>query len=227
MESIKTLIINRFKVLSLLTVSMAFSVVLLMIRMKLNQSFFFLFLVWNLFLAVIPYAISTYLMSQQQLSKLGLVFYFGIWLLFLPNAPYIITDLLHLRMSDQHFMWLDVLLVTSFAYNGLVLFFLSINDMNVILNRFLNKSKCHWLITIIFFLTGFGMYLGRFLRYNSWEIIQNPLALTSDIFDIIIHPNQHLEAWIFTASFGMFLMVGFRMFNVFEERNTSTHFPST
>jgi uncharacterized membrane protein len=220
MESIKTLIINRFKVLSLLTVSMAFSVVLLMIRMKLNQSFFFLFLVWNLFLAVIPYAISTYLMSQQQLSKLGLVFYFGIWLLFLPNAPYIITDLLHLRMSDQHFMWLDVLLVTSFAYNGLVLFFLSINDMNVILNRFLNKSKCHWLITIIFFLTGFGMYLGRFLRYNSWEIIQNPLALTSDIFDIIIYPNQHLEAWIFTASFGMFLMVGFRMFNVLEERNT-------
>ena len=130
-------------------------------------------------------------------------------------------------MSDQHFMWLDVLLVTSFAYYGLVLFFLSINDMEVILNRFLNKKKSHWLITIIFFLTGFGMYLGRFLRYNSWEIIQNPLALTSDIFDIIIHPNQHLEAWIFTTSFGMFLMVVFRMFNVLKERNSSTHFPST
>lgn len=216
MESIKTLIINRFKILSILTVSMAFSVVLLMIRMKLNQSFFFLFLVWNLFLAVIPYAISTYLISLSNIKKISLVFYGSIWLLFLPNAPYIITDLLHLRMSDPHLMWLDVLLVTSFAYNGLVLFYLSLNDMDSILNKFLNRKKCNWLLIIIFFLTGFGMYLGRFLRYNSWEIIQHPMALTSDILDIIIHPNQHLEAWIFTTSFGIFLIVGFWLFNSFK-----------
>src|SRR5690606_20660102 len=116
----------------------------------------------------------------------------------------------------QHFMWLDVLLVTSFAYNGLVLFFLSINDMEVILNRFLNKKKCHWLITIIFFLTGFGMYLGRFLRYNSWEIIQHPSALFTDIIGIIIQPSHHIEAWIFTGSFGLFLIVGFWLFKALK-----------
>jgi uncharacterized membrane protein len=227
MEPIKTLIINRFKILSLLTVSMAFSVVLLMIRIKLNQSFFFLFLVWNLFLAVIPYAITTYLISLANIQRISLLLYGSIWLLFLPNAPYIITDLLHLRLSNIHFMWLDVLLVTSFAFNGMMLFYLSLMDMEIILKKYLNTKIVYHTIHFVCILTGFGMYLGRFLRYNSWEIIQNPLALTSDIFDIIIHPNQHLEAWIFTASFGMFLMVGFRMFNVLKERNTSIHFPST
>ncbi|MEZ4791921.1 MAG: DUF1361 domain-containing protein [Gelidibacter sp.] len=215
METLKTLIISRFKILSLLTVSMALSIILLMIRMKLNQSFFFSFLVWNLFLAVIPYAITTYLSTMEKPSKWSLLICFCAWLLFLPNAPYIITDLLHLRMSNQHLMWLDVLVVTSFAYNGLMLFFLSLLDMETILKSFTNDKKRFYLTTCILFLTGFGIYLGRFLRYNSWEILQNPLALFTDIFDIVVHPTLHLQAWVFTLSFGAFLSVGYWMFKTF------------
>lgn len=212
METLKTLIVSRFKIISLLTVSMILSIVLLMIRMKLNQSFFFLFLVWNLFLAVIPYAITTYLSTKEKLSRWSLALCFCVWLLFLPNAPYIITDLLHLRMSNQYLMWLDVLLVTSFAYNGLVLFFLSLADMEVILKSFISGKKRFYLMTFILFLTGFGIYLGRFLRYNSWEIIQDPLALFSDVMDILLYPTLHLQAWVFTLTFGAFLSVGFWMF---------------
>ena len=216
METLKTLIISRFKIISLLMVSMTLSIVLLMIRMKLNQSFFFLFLVWNLFLAIIPYAITTYLSTRARLTKWSLLVYFCVWLVFLPNAPYIITDLLHLRMSNPYLMWLDVLVVTSFAYNGLVLFFLSLLDMETILKTYIQGKKRFYLMTCILFLTGFGIYLGRFLRYNSWEIVQNPLALIADIIDIVRHPLLHLQAWVFTLTFGAFLSVGFWMFKAFS-----------
>jgi uncharacterized membrane protein len=56
------------------------------------------------------------------------------------------------------------------------------------------------------------MYLGRFLRYNSWELIQHPYKLLEGIIAIAIHPNLHMEAWIFTLTFGTFLSVGFGMF---------------
>ena len=209
METIKTLFISRFRIIFLLMISMTFSVVLLMIRMKLNQSFFFLFLVWNLFLAFIPFGITTYLKSLQKPNKLILTLYFVPWLLFLPNAPYMITDLIHLRMSNHYLMWLDVLVITSFAYNGLVLFFLSLYDMENMLKLFICGKKRFYFVTFILFLTGFGIYLGRFLRYNSWEILQNPFNLTKDIIEIVIHPTQHMQAWIFTLTFGAFLTVGF------------------
>ncbi len=81
---------------------MTFSIVLLIIRMKLTNSFFYLFLVLNLFLAVILFTITTYLASIPKLNKFKIVVWFGVWLLFLPNAPYIVTDLIHLKLNNTH-----------------------------------------------------------------------------------------------------------------------------
>ncbi len=219
MESLKSIVISRFKILSMLVVSMTLSMVLLMVRMKLNQSFFFLFLVWNLFLAIIPFAITTYLKSKEHHHKWVLLLWFGVWLLFLPNAPYIVTDLLHLRGSELYLMWLDVLVVISFAFNGLLLFFFSLMDMEAILKPLMTDKKRSVLITLVLFLTGFGMYLGRFLRYNSWEIIQNPFQLLDDILDIAIHPTSHMQAWVFTITFGAFLSVGFWTLKTFRKED--------
>lgn len=213
MNNIKIFIFHRFKTLSILTVSILFSIILLMIRMKLTHAFFYLFLVWNLFLAVIPYAITTYLVSIPKLNKIWLAFWFGVWLLFLPNAPYIITDLLHLKMGDTSLLWLDVLVVLSFASNGLLLFFLSVSDMKNVLKPYMYPTKIKYLVFIIFFLNGFGVYLGRFLRYNSWEILSNPKNLFSDIFSFLLKPLQHGEVWLFTLLFGLFLILGFWVFN--------------
>jgi uncharacterized membrane protein len=186
--------------------------------MKLTHSFFYLFLVWNLFLAVIPFAITTYLVSIPKLNKIALVFWFCVWLLFLPNAPYMVTDLLHLKISNTHLLWLDILVVMSFALNGLLVFYLSLVDMNAILNTIIKSSKTKYLTVFILYLCGFGVYLGRFLRYNSWEIIQNPLSLFNDIVNIIFYPNQHMEAWLFTLLFGTFISVGFWMFKTISNR---------
>jgi len=214
METIKTLILNRYKILLLLTISMALSVVLLMVRIKLHQSFYLLFLVWNLFLAIIPFAITTYLTSQPKLHKFTLFIGFGIWLLFLPNAPYIVTDLLHLTKTDQQFLWLDILVIMSFAFNGLMLFFLSLSDMEKLLKQHLKPKFIIPILLSIFGLTAFGIYLGRFLRYNSWEILNNPLGIFSDMFRLIFEPN--LEAWVFTLTFASFLAISYWMLKAFS-----------
>jgi len=216
MDQIKTLLINRFKIVAMLTTSMALSVIFLAIRMKLNQSFFFLFLIWNLILAIVPYLITTYLSSQDKINKWAFYLTFGIWLLFLPNAPYIITDLLHLKAVDTHFIWLDVLVVSSFACNGLLLFYLSIFDMEALLKRIVNGRILNYMLLSLFPLTSFGMYLGRFLRYNSWEIVQHPFLLFEDIIAIIFNPTQHVTAWVFTLTFSTFLGVGYWIFKEFN-----------
>lgn len=214
MKAIKALIQSRFKTLSLITTALTFSIIVLMVRVKLNKSFFYLFLVWNVFLAIIPYAITLYLNTKENLSKFKLGFWLLIWLAFLPNAPYIVTDLIHIRMGNDNLLWLDVLVVLSFALSGLLLFYLTILDMQKIIAQKFNRIPITSTTLIVIFLCGFGVYLGRFLRYNSWEILSNPQVLMLDVFNIIIAPFQNSEAWLFTLGFGIFLVVGFWIFKI-------------
>lgn len=221
METLKLFIQNKFKTLSLITVALIFSAFILLVRIKLNKSVFFLFLIWNVFLATIPYAITIYLTTKPKLSKFKLGFWFVVWLAFLPNAPYIVTDLIHIRIGNTNLLWLDVLLILSFALSGLLLFYLSIIDMQLIISKNVKRIGIKLATTVVLFLCGFGVYLGRFLRYNTWEIISEPHYLFLDIIGIIIEPFQHFEAWLFTFSFGGFLCIGFWMFKTIYD------FPST
>lgn len=221
METLKLLIQTKFKSLSIITGALTFSIVVLMVRMKFNKSFFFLFLIWNVFLAIIPYIITMYLHTKPNLSKLRLGFWFLAWLAFLPNAPYIVTDLIHIRIGNNSMLWLDVLVILSFALSGLFVFYLSIIDMQRLIYQKFRRIPIETLTTLVLFLCGFGVYLGRFLRYNSWEIISQPHVLISDVLNIIIAPFQHYEAWLFTLGFGGFLAVGYWMF-----KNLSLEQPS-
>ena len=221
MEALKTLIQTRFKTLVLVTVALIFSIILLMVRMKLNKSYFFLFLIWNVFLAIIPYTITMYLNTKPNISKIKLAFWSLVWLAFLPNAPYIVTDLIHIRIGNHSLLWLDVLVVLSFALSGLLLFFISIMDMQKLLKSKFEKLPVEAVSIVIIFLCGFGVYLGRFLRYNSWEIISQPHLLFKDIITIIFSPFQHFEAWLFTLGFGAFLVVGYFMFKNLNQLKTN------
>lgn len=219
MEALKSIIQNKFKTLSLIIVALTFSVFILMVRIKLNKSFFFLFLIWNVFLAIIPYAITMYLNTKQNHNKLKLSFWFIVWLAFLPNAPYIVTDLIHIRIGNKALLWVDILVVLSFALSGLLLFFLSILDMQDIISKNFRRIPFDKVTTLILFLCGFGVYLGRFLRYNSWEILSQPHILITDVINILLSPFQHIDAWLFTIGFGTFLAVGFWMFKSIYQTN--------
>lgn len=202
-----------------------YAIILLAIRIKITNSFYYLFLVWNLFLAYIPYGISTLLKHNKMLqnSTLKLWSLLSIWLLFLPNAPYIITDLFHLEIGKAMPRWFDLLLIISFAVNGYLLFFISINDVHTIIKKRTSNIKT-WILTIsVFFLCGFGIYLGRFLRWNSWDIVQKPVALFIDIINRIANPIQHPKTWGVTLGFGIFFTISFIIFKLLITQNKLNH----
>ena len=194
-----------------LCLSIGFALMLLVFRMQLTQSPFYLFLVWNLFLAGIPFAITQLLRRSSQLRALKIVGFleFSTWLLFLPNSPYIITDLVHLNINHTNLMWLDLFLVFVFAFNGLLLGLLSMLDMfSLIADRYGNRIAKYTLFKVCL-LSGYGIYLGRFLRFNSWDSITKPGTL----FLQIIHSLKEPKVWLITFAFGGFLWI---MFSVLQ-----------
>ncbi|QXP59932.1 DUF1361 domain-containing protein [Olleya sp. HaHaR_3_96] len=223
MKTIKQFISAETKTLSVLILLSSFSILLLLFRIKLTQSHYFLFLVWNLFLAGIPYVISSYLNTLKHINTSSLMVISIIWLLFLPNAPYIITDLFHLRYSSTHLIWLDTLIIVVFAITGLFLFFKSVLTMERIVKTYVEKKAVTFMFPFLFILVGFGVYLGRFLRFNSWEVINKPWVIITTIFKILTQPRTHSAAWLFTICFGLFLGVFYYVFKVlsFENKKAS------
>ena len=211
MNHFKTYIFKHFETFSLLLLASVIALLLLMIRMKITKSFHLIFLVWNLFLAFIPFTISSLIQTIKP-NKITLIPLASLWLLFLPNAPYIITDLLHIRSSETYVAWLDILIISAFAGTGLYLFFLSVISMRESLLSITPK----WLkpigLMILLTLTSFGVYLGRFLRFNSWDLFQNPQNLFYEIINIIAQPLAKQSAWLFVFSFSLFLFLGYRIF---------------
>lgn len=201
------------KQLHLLILFSAYAISLLIFRAWLTDSTSYRFLIWNLFLAYIPFLISQQMVRQRQrLTKF--MFAFGTWLLFLPNAPYIITDIFHLTNRTFVPLWFDLLLIFSFAMNGMLLFFISTYQMHSILIKRFSYSIA-WIISSgIMFLTGFGIYLGRFLRFNSWDVLSNPMPLFLNIVDRFTDPFAHLKTWGFTISYGLFFLIGFLLINM-------------
>lgn len=195
----------------LIVILSIYCISLLLLRIKIANSFFYLFLVWNLFLAYIPFFLSSIILQNKRIKKSKIKFWslFFIWILFLPNAPYILTDFVHLQQGKAMPYWFDLLLISSFSINGLILFFISINDIHKIIQQKYSTIKAWFLTTTIFFLCGFGIYLGRFLRWNSWDILQKPQLLITDIFTRIIHPTEHPKTWGVTLGFGLFFIINF------------------
>lgn len=199
----KNHIISKINELNALFIGFVFCALLLTMRIKVTHSFFYLFLAWNLFLAFIPYTITFVLGSKKkwQRSWWILIPVFGIWLLFLPNTPYLISDLQHLRHATYEMLWYDAMLLFVFASYGLYIMTLTIREMRHILSHKIDKKWLGLLCISIFLLCGFGIYLGRFLRWNSWDILQNPTALFEDITIRIRHPFTYSKTWIVTLGY--------------------------
>jgi uncharacterized membrane protein len=181
----------------------------------------FLFLNWNLFLAFLPWAFTSIAELKPKLkqSKITLLFLLAVWLLFFPNAPYILTDLFHLRLQSSMPVWFDLVLILCFAWTGLLFGFLSLWDIEKILQLKIRKRYVTLISMILLFAGSFGIYLGRFLRWNSWEIITQPLNLMYDIGDRIINPLAHPRTWGVTILMGLFLIIVYWTFRLMRKRN--------
>jgi uncharacterized membrane protein len=173
-----------------------FSLSLILFRVIYTGSPLFLFLVWNLFLALIPFLLSGW--GEKNIAgkrgwKFGALLI--VWLLFLPNAFYIITDLFHLDMNETVPLWYDLVLLLSFAWNGLLFGVVSVRQMEKLLEQQFNKRFGLLFLLPIMFLNGLGVYIGRYLRFNSWEILTNPFRLAADMVYLFIHPLRNRFDW--------------------------------
>ncbi|HKR64379.1 MAG TPA: DUF1361 domain-containing protein [Thermoanaerobaculia bacterium] len=172
----------------------------------------YVFLVWNLFLAVIP-VFAAWRLARAK-TTLAQILWFAMWLAFLPNAPYIATDFLHLRARPLIPLWYDVALLFSCAATGLLFAFSSIADVQrVVAKRF--GAAASWLCSsLALVLCGFGIYIGRYLRWNSWDVATNPRAVLGDILARIVDPLSHPRTLGVTLVYGCGLLVGYVAFHL-------------
>lgn len=211
----KKLIFQKYNQLALLFILSLLAGVLLMFRIKVTQSFFMLFLVWNIFLAAIPYAI-TFLVQLKPswfTPKSTRALTFLVWLLFLPNAPYIISDFTHLQWTSSSMLLLDASIIGLFGLLGLLYMVYSIVDMQRLFLITLSRKQQLLFTICTCILIGFGIYLGRYLRWNSWDVLQNPLGLLGDIGTIVIHPLQHRFAWLVTVGYALLSWISIAIVN--------------
>lgn len=202
---------NRLAILLVFSLTTILCVTLVAFRVHLTDQVTFVFLVWNIFLALIPYMISTFLIVyQEHIRNRWLIWIpFMAWLCFFPNAPYILTDLFHLRNRPGVPYWYDLALILFFAWNGLMLGYASLLDMqSVLASRF--GKWIGWTASIAsLMLAGFGIYLGRYLRWNSWDVISSPEGLLHDIASRVINPMAHPQTYGVTIVFSTFLVLGY------------------
>lgn len=179
---------------------------------------FYVFLIWNLFLAWIPLWIAQYFYRFHAKRPTLLLWILALgWLIFLPNAPYIMTDFIYLKFSTRYSLLFDILMLGSFAFLG---FFLGIYSLELMKKSLTHSwgEKYRWPFTIVVsFLSGFAIYLGRFLRWNSWDFITNPLSLLKNIGTVLSQPFHHPEMILTTILFALAMMGSSLLFERYVE----------
>ena len=160
-----------------------------------------MFLAWNLFLAWVPLLINC--VQAAAPKKLSAVFDFA-WLMFLPNAPYLVTDLVHLQTRPPVPLWFDVLFFVGFAATGCWLGLTSLEVVLARVERRLGRAWSHATAALVCVLCGYGVFMGRFFRLNSGDIVDKPLRLFEMAFDPLLDPLAHRGAVAFTVGFAIF-----------------------
>lgn len=190
-----------------LLLSSGFSCVLLAARIIITGSEGYIFLPWNLLLGFVPYYITWLISKDVSIAENRFKRYVAllIWLLFIPNSFYIITDLFHLSRVGLAPRWFDLLLIFSFAWNGMLAGILSLRRVEVLSTVIKGTNFSTLLVFAIMWLCGFGVYIGRYLRFNSWDILADPFSLLAEIMDLVIHPLQNAEAWAMTGCYALFM----------------------
>ena len=212
----------------LLILSSLFSFLLLVIRILATEQLIFLFLPWNLFLAFVPYNIAKRLMNNPGWigNRIKFVFAFSIWLLFIPNSFYILTDLYHLELSKDSPRWFDLTLIFSFAWNGMLMGILAVRKMEAIFKLFLKNRNILLFLYPVMWLIAFGIYIGRYLRFNSWDVLTDPFSLFGKIGEMFFNPLKYSYAWGMIFCFSVFIMLVYlsikKIGNSFSEKFIET-----
>jgi uncharacterized membrane protein len=198
----------KIAVFGLLTAASILCIALVVARVSYSGSGRYLGLVWNLFLAWIPFVLAylAYVLSwRKSLMYVVIPAFAVLWLIFFPNAPYILTDLQHLSQGASAVpLWYDVLLLIWFSWTGMLLGVVSLSLMQEIIRRQLGRRVGWAFVAIVAGLSSIGLYIGRFIRLNSWDILKKPGEAASNMFDWLSDPS--LRSVGFIALYTLFFM---------------------
>ena len=173
------------------------------------------YLIWNLFLAWLPLGFAVLATERFDATKglrdrkflaLGIA-----WLLFFPNAPYIFTDLVHVLATWRQSFWAELMLILLVAMTGFLAGFLSLQVMHALATRLWGRIAGWLFVVAVSGLSWFGVYLGRFVRLNSWDVLLNPVRLlerTSTAGLNLVTQWQHTK---FLILFSLFLLLAYVM----------------
>ncbi len=185
----------------MLCLSSVLSVTFFAMRVLYADNATYFFLNWNLFLAWIPLlaAVAAWaLQAGADRPRLRVTPLLALWLLFFPNAPYILTDLIHLAPRDNVPLWYDMLLLLSYVWNGLILGFISLWIVQGLLQRWFGVAAGWAGAAAAIVLAAFGIYLGRFLRWNSWDVLTQPDDMLHFLLNAAANPADHGKAVVIT-----------------------------
>jgi len=197
-----------------LTFASAASAVLVVARILSTRDLRYSFLVWNLFLAWLPLVFALLACEDYRTASVKnwrFLSLAGAWLLFFPNAPYIFTDLIHLTTRYYGHYWVDLTLILLCAITGLVLGFVSLYLMQSVVGGMFGRPASWLFIAAVAALSGFGIYLGRFMRFNSWDVVFRPRQVYQGIGNLVTNPLANAHSLSFPILFGAFLFVTYLM----------------
>jgi uncharacterized membrane protein len=174
-------------------------------------------LTWNLFLAWVPLvlALLVYDGVRRGAGRVPLLVLGGLWLLFFPNAPYLVTDLKYVGWYDAAPLWYDTTLLMTGAVAGLALGFTSLYLVHAVARRFWGALNAWLGVGVVLVLGSFGIFVGRFLRWNSWDVFTDPGPLARQLADGLANPLDYPRALAVTAVFTAFLGSTYLLFYAF------------
>lgn len=201
---------NKYRITMFLLLGGAtvFSVAIWRVRSEYSGTGHYAFLIWNLFLAWIPFLIA-YFTYTVTLKRTQIYLFIPVaaffWLIFLPNASYILTDFQHLAGKWRDLpVWYDVMMLIWFAFTGLLLGIVSLFLMQEIIRREFGRWTGWAFVLIVVLLNSVGIYVGRFLRWNSWDIFSNPGGMA--LYTIQRAQDPSLQSIGFIGLFGAFFL---------------------
>jgi uncharacterized membrane protein len=199
---------RRLATLAVLVLASVASVALVVARDPRTGDVNFRFLVWNLALAWIPFllALAAYAYARRPwtIAALGVG-----WLLFFPNAPYIVTDFIHLQRDPFSPLWYDALTIAASAATGLALGFTSLYLMQCVVRREAGAVAGWLVVGAACGLGSFGVYLGRFLRANSWDALTRPEWFARLAHARMQDPFGNPRLIVVTVGFTLLLTLGY------------------
>ncbi len=185
------------------------SILLFILRVIDSGDFRYWFLMWNLLLAWLPLVFAltlTLRLKKTRLKDTVNILLIVLWLGFLPNSFYLVSDLIHLQVTSEVSVLYDAVLFMSFILNGFISGYLSVYFVHTVLIKRIGAQTAHYFIGFVFLLCGFAIYLGRVLRWNSWDLFLHPTSIVFDVSEQVVNRAAQSRASVTTLSF--FILTG-------------------